>query len=718
VRATTLAAYAQQDLPFERLVEALQPVRDLSRSPLFQVMLVLQNAPAATLELPGVTLHPLAVTSGTAKFELSLALSESADGLSGMLEYNTDLFDRSTMERLLDHFHTLLAAIVAQPDLPIAALPLLTAAERSTFDLWNAATLPYPSNRSMHQLVEQQVVQSPDRVAVIDGTQRMTYHELNARANQLAYALRARGVGPEVCVGICMERSAALIVGVLGILKAGGAYVPLDPAYPPERLGFMLDDSHATLLLTAGQPQHDEAATSDGLPAGSMAPHFRRSRIDLIGDWTSIATYPTSNPATLTTPHNLAYLIYTSGSTGRPKGVAIEHHSAVVFLAWTQTAFSPEQLGGTLASTSICFDLSVFEIFAPLCVGGSVILAENALALPTLPAANSVTLINTVPSAMAALLRMDGLPASVRTVNLAGEPLPLRLVEQIYATTAVAEVYNLYGPSEDTTYSTYALIPRAATFVPIGRPLANTQAYVLDDQLQQTPIGVSGELYLSGEGLARGYFERPDLTAERFVPNPLMRSMREEASLDHLGSAPPSSRLYKTGDLARYRVDGQLEYLGRIDHQIKVRGFRIELGEVTAALLQYPNVRDAVVVAREDTLDEKYLAAYVVFDPGQPPVVNDLRHHLQGRLPEYMVPSAFVVLDALPLTPNGKVDRTALPAPEGSAGARTDALVAPRTATEAQLVALWREVLGTTDIGVQNNFFALGGHSLLATQLV
>ncbi|MFY0566439.1 amino acid adenylation domain-containing protein [Archangium lansingense] len=689
VRDTTLGAYEHQDLPFEKLVEELQPQRDLSRSPFFQVMFILQNAPSETLRLPGLTLNSLPQSSGTAKFDWTLALSDTPNGFSGALEYNTDLFEQDTVARAMEHLRLLLEAVVANPETRLSELPLLPAAEKHRLLVeWNNIPLDYPREATLHELFESQVLRTPDAEALVDGTRSLTYAELNTRANQLAHSLRTLGVTTETPVGICSRRSADLVVGLLGILKAGGLYVPLDPAYPRERLGFIVEDAQLRFLVaqsevTASLPEHSAHV------------------LLLDKDSDVLARASTRNPSRAAFSSNLAYLIYTSGSTGRPKGVSIEHRNAVSFLSWARTVFSPELLSGLLASTSIAFDLSVFELFLPLSLGGTVILAGNALELPSLPAAQRVSLVNTVPSAMSELLRSGGLPSSVRVVNLAGEPLAASLVQQLYQQPGLSLVYDLYGPSETTTYSTFTL--RHSDKPPtIGRPISGTQVYLLDERLQPVPTGVPGEVFIAGAGVSRGYLGRPELTAERFIPNPF--------------SAEPGARMYRTGDLAKYRADGNLEYLGRTDFQVKVRGFRIELGEIESVLDKHPGVRQVVVVAREDRPGDKRLVAYLTPSGPQAPSTSELRTHLKQHLPEHMVPSVFVVLEQLPLTPNGKINRKALPAPEASNDTAAE-YIAPRTPTEELLAGIWAEVLSVPRVGIRDNFFELGGHSLLATRV-
>ncbi|RKI64338.1 non-ribosomal peptide synthetase, partial [Corallococcus sp. AB049A] len=686
VRGTTLAAYEHQHLPFEKLVEAVQPTRDLSRNPLFQAMFVLQNMPGEELRLPGLSMRTLPLETRFAKFDLSLGLREAPTGITGTLEYATDLFDAETIQRMAGHFGVLLEAIAKKPDTRLGDLPLLTAAERQQLLVeWNPEVAQALREPSIPAMVEAQVRRTPDALAVITPERQLTYRELDAKANQLAHRLRGLGVGPEVRVGLCVERTEDLVIGALGILKAGGAYVPLDPSYPRERLGWLLEDAQGPALVA-----HSHLLSA--LPETSATPVCLDSDEEL-------AKQPVTAPAVDIHPGHLAYLIYTSGSTGRPKGVAISHGNAVSFLHWALETFTAEELKGTLAATSLNFDLSVFELFAPLSSGGAVVVARNALHLAELPTASHVTLVNTVPSAMAQLLRLNAVPPSVRVINLAGEALPETLARQVYAVPTVQKLFNLYGPSEDTTYSTASLVGRDEVPL-IGRPLPATRAYVLDASLQPVPVGVAGELYLAGEGQARGYLLRPELTAERFVPEPF---------------GPPGGRMYRTGDRVRYRTDGRLEYLGRIDFQVKVRGFRIELGEIEAALRRAPGLKDVVVVAKGEAADKR-LVAYVTPKAEASLEVEALKAHLRQGLPEYMVPSAFVVLEALPLNSNGKVDRKALPEPEAQQSGTS--YEAPRTETEAKLASIWAEVLRLPQVGVKDSFFELGGHSLLATQVV
>ncbi|HEX2191397.1 MAG TPA: non-ribosomal peptide synthetase, partial [Longimicrobiaceae bacterium] len=538
----------------------------------------------------------------------------------------------------------------------------------------------------LHHAFEARAAREPGSVALVHGGERITCGELDARAERLAAELRARGVGPEVPVGICTGRGPEMVAGVLGILKVGGAYVPLDPAHPPERLAFILAD--AAIRVVVATPEHAE-----------RLPGFGGEVVDVCAV-RAARGHPSVPRASI--PESLAYVVYTSGSTGRPKGVQVEHRSAAALLRWAEEVFPDDALAGVLACTSLGFDLSVFELFGPLGRGGVAVLADDALALATLPARESVTLLNTVPSAAAALARAGAIPASVRTVCLAGEALQRSLADELYALPRVEAVYNLYGPTEDTVYSTWALVPRSGGRAPaIGRPVTGTRAHVLDAAMGPAPAGEAGELYLAGEGLARGYLGRPDATAERWVPDPF--------------SGQPGARLYRTGDRVRLDAEGELEFLGRTDHQVKLRGFRIEPGEVEAALLGHPGVRDAVVVLREDVPGDPRLAAYGV--PRRPGLAaGELREHLRARLPAPMVPSAWAVLDAMPRTPNGKTDRAALPAPEHAGGPARE-YVPPRTPVQAALAGIWADVLGVERVGADDDFLHLGGHSLLAMRV-
>jgi len=668
VRETALSAYAHEDVPFEKLVEELAPERDPGRSVVFQTMLALQNAPLPEPSLGGVSLEPLEIHTGTAKFELTLLLREAGEALTGNLEYRADLFDRATAERIGGSLATLLAGL--DPGRRWSDLPLLSAAELAQVVGEKAAEVPAAG--LLHERFEAQASRTPGAVAVTGKDGSLTYGELADRSARMAARLRELGVGPETVVGVCTRRTTQMVVAVLGVLRAGGAYLPLDPVQPVERLAYILADSGARVLVT-------EKLLEDPSPSLALPKVFVED-VETGGERLSGGQGAS--------PSNLSHVIYTSGSTGRPKGVAIEHRSGAALIRWALATFAPEELEAVLAATSIGFDLSVFELFAPLSCGGLVALADSVLDLPW---PSGVTLVNTVPSAMAELASLGPLPASVRTVCLAGEALPRALVEQI-----PVRVWNLYGPTEDTTYSTAEPVAREETGAPpIGRPLPGTRARVLDRSLRSLPFGVPGELCLSGVGLARGYAGRPDLTAERFVPDPLA----------------VGERLYRTGDRARLRSDGRLDYLGRLDGQVKVRGVRVELGEIEAVLATHPAVEQAAVTVREGRPGDCRLAAYVVLR-GEAP---GLREHLRHFLPEAMVPAWIVAVASFPRTASGKVDRRSLPVPAGEAAG--PAITAPSTPVEEELARIWAEVLGCERVGVHDDFFALGGHSLLAIRL-
>jgi amino acid adenylation domain-containing protein len=701
VREVCLGAYAHQDVPFEKLVEELQPARELSHHPLFQVMLALQNAPTtADVNMKGLELRRIEVENNTAKFDLLLVMEGDGPELQGMIEYSAELFEPGTMQRLLGHYERLLAELVKDPEQRLWQVQMLGDSEREQvlFE-WNQERLDFPDDCSIHDLIEAQAQRTPQATALIFGKQRLSYQELNIRANQLAHYLRRLHIGPESLVGVCLQRSPEMVIALLGILKAGGAYVPLDPAYPKERLSLILKDSEAEVLLT-------QRSLVESLPAHEV------KVICLDAEATTLAEQSEQTPKVAMSAHNLAYLIYTSGSTGRPKGAAIEHRSAVALLHWARQFYSDAELDGVLASTSICFDLSVFELFAPLSWGGKVMLVENALSLGGI--SEAVRLINTVPSAMAELVRLGAVPETAKTINLAGEPISPALVDQVYEQLGVERIYNLYGPSEDTTYSSVAQVERAGRkSPPIGRAIANTQLYIVDGELELSPVGAYGEICLGGEGLARGYHGRSEQTAERFVPNPY--------------SQQGGRRLYRTGDIGRNRADGVVEYVGRADHQVKVRGYRIELGEVEAVLREQEWVSEAVVLVREDEPGDKRLVAYLAADgaaeDGAGAKASELRlatlrQYAKERLPEYMVPAAYVLLNELPLTPTGKVDRKALPAPERSRSQLAAEYISPSTNMERSIHAIWQDLLQTEQIGVHDNFFDLGGHSLLLIQVL
>ncbi len=710
-RETVIAAFAHQEFPFVQLAERLQPQRDPSRSPIFQVMLVLQKSQllreegltafalgeaGAQMQLGALQLESVPLEQRIAQFDLTLMLAEVEGELRATLEYNNDLFEADTIRRLAANFQTLLAGLVAEPQRPISEVPVLSAAEQHELliEFNRTKTVSLPDRYCLHELFEAQVRQTPEAVALAFRERSLTYAELNRRANQLARHLRTNGVGAESLVGILCERTPEMFIGLLGVLKAGGAYVPLDAGYPTERLRLMLADANVRIVLTQRHllSVFEAVITEAGHDAVAIC---------LDEDW----PHDGADLEHDVDERNLAYVIYTSGSTGLPKGVAITHASAGVMVRWALEEFTRDELACVLASTSINFDLSIFEMFVPLSTGGKVVLAGNALELAEL-GKHDVTLVNTVPSAMAELVRVNGVPASVRVVNLAGEPLTRHLVQQIYRQFPhVKRVLNLYGPSEDTTYSTVAVIERDDAREPsIGRPIANTQVYLLNEQLQPAPLGVTGELCLGGAGLARGYLNRPAATAERFIPDPFS---------DRAGA-----RMYRTGDFARYLGNGEIEFLGRVDHQVKIRGFRIEPGEIAAALDQYEDVRESVVVVRESDNGEKRLVAYVAgTGTADQLTAKRLRAYLKQRLPAYMLPSALVVLDQLPRTPNGKIDRRALPEPEITT-AQSEDYSAPRTTFEEGIAGIWSELLHVKWIGLDDNFFDLGGHSLLATQVI
>ncbi|NEO46167.1 MAG: amino acid adenylation domain-containing protein, partial [Moorea sp. SIO4A3] len=698
VRETTLKAYEHQDVPFEQVVEALQPQRSLSHAPLFQVMFILQNAPMGKLELPGLSLSQLNQHSTMAKFDLTLSMMETELGLVGTWEYNTDLFDGSTIKRMATHFQNLLSAIVENPQQVVEQLPLLSEGERHQLLVeWNDTANEYPTEKCIHQLFSEQVEKTPDAIAVVFDQKQLTYHQLNQRANQLAHHLQNLGVGPEVLVGICVERSIQMVVGLLGILKAGGAYVPLDPNYPEERLSYMLADSGVEVLLT-------QQSLLESFPQNQARV------VCLDSDWPAIEQHSAVNLDVGVTSDNLAYVIYTSGSTGKPKGAMNTHQGIRNRLLWMQQSYQLTSRDRVVQKTPFSFDVSVWEFFWPLLTGARIVVAlpeghKDSTYLVNLISQQKITTIHFVPSMLQVFLQEPNLDSCscLKRVFCSGEALPVELTQRFFSKLC-CELHNLYGPTEaaiDVTF--WQCQPQEnVQIVPIGRPIANTQVYILDSHLQPVPIGVPGELYIGGDGLARGYLNRPKLTSEKFITNPFCSSNTE--------------RLYKTSDLARYLPDGNIEFIGRIDNQVKIRGFRIELGEIETVLSTHPQIQQTVVIAQENISGNKRLVAYYVSEK-QSLTTNQVREFLKQKLPEYMVPNAFVTLDTLPLTPNGKVDRKSLPAPKGEI-TRVEEYVAPRTEIEEILTNIWQELLLIDKVSIHDNFFEIGGDSILSIQVV
>jgi amino acid adenylation domain-containing protein len=699
VRDTAIAAYAHQDLPFETLVDALQSGRDLSRTPIFQILFVEQNVPLRRLELPELSLEPHEIDLGTARFDLALAMAPAGAGWLGTWKYSTDLFDAPTPARMAAHLENLLAAAAAQPDLPLSRLAWLSDGERHQVVLgWNDTAVDYRTDVSLHRLIEEQVERTPQTVAVTYEGRELTYRQLNERANQLAHHLRRLGAGPESLVGIAAERSLELVVALVATLKAGAAYVPLDPGYPRERLQYMLEDAGIEILLT-------QSHLLDVLPEAEA----ERVLLDQF-EWDS----GTDNLGVAVDPGHPAYAIYTSGSTGRPKGAVIPHRGIVNRLLWMQEAYGLGPDDRVLQKTPFSFDVSVWEFFWPLLTGARLVVAppgahQDAAWLARLICDNGITTLHFVPSMLQLFLEGKGLAGSCRTVRqvmASGEALPPELVERFCERLSEtgARLHNLYGPTEASVdVSFHACAPHSRRGVPIGRPIANIALHIQDRHGEPVPPGVPGELLIGGVGLARGYLHRPALTAEKFVPNPW---------------GAPGERLYRTGDLARFRPDGAIEFLGRLDHQIKIRGVRVELGEIEAALCRQPGVREAVVMARAEAAGETRLVAYLVALSQPAPSAATLRNALRESLPEAMVPSAFVVLPAFPLTPSGKVDRKALPAPDFEHAERARPFTAPRTPLEERVAAMWRELLRVERVGVHDSFFELGGDSIQGAMFI
>jgi amino acid adenylation domain-containing protein len=744
VRQVTLAAYEHQDLPFDKLVEELQPVRSLSQNPLFQVVFALQNTPMEQLVLPGLVLSSVELESKTARFNLELYVWKCADnfrnlwgkgwqqsdGLRGVVVYNTDLFDETTIATLRHHFQTLLESIVANPDTQISELSLLTTEEqRSLLQQWSRHQSPYPAAAGIHDLFEIQVQQRPTAIAVTFGERSFSYNELNQGSNQLARYLQRLGIGSEICVGICLERSVEAIAAMLAILKAGGAYVPLDPSYPAERLHFMLKDAAIAVVLT--QSHWANTLQTD-----------RTIVVCLEQEWDTIAQEANENLSIPCTADQLAYVIYTSGSTGTPKGVMIPHRAVNRLVCETNyVQIYPNDRMAQVAN--LAFDAATFEVWGALLNGAQLIGIDREITL------SPTTFVQTLRQQQISILflttalfnqTVSQLPDAFRSLKyllFGGEMVNVDRVRSVLQQGKPEHLLHVYGPTENTTFSTWYEIENIsenAVTIPIGQAIANTQVYLLNEKLNPVAAGIGGEIYLGGDGLAQGYLNRPELTAEKFVDGSFDWKWESEGVDEWMGEGVDEwmgggvdesrspylrlpARLYKTGDRALYRPDGNLEFLGRTDHQIKIRGFRVELGEIETALARHPDVQTVVVVMREIENDNQ-LIAYVVPQAAATPTERDLRSFLKRTLPGYMLPAAIVLLNKLPLTVNGKVDQRALPLPASIPAIDTSATIAPSTSVEAALVELWMPLLGRQHIGIHDNFFELGGHSLLATQLV
>ncbi len=708
VREVALGAFAHQDLPFERLVEAVQPERSMHHAPLVQVMLAFQNTPPLEIELPGLTVRGPVMPDQAAKFDLVLYLIEEEAGIRAEVEYGTEVLDPDTVDRFVGHYQTLLEAIVQDPDRPISTLSIMAADEsRRILEEWNATDTEYPATATVHRLFEDQARRMPEAIAVVAGGIELTYAELNRRANRLANHLRSLGVAPDVPVAVLLDRSANLIVSLLAILKAGGAYLALEPGSPRDRLAWLLEDAGAPVLVT-----------EPGLRSRLPEPPAGIAVVCLESDRALLERNPEEDPADWAEPGHLAYVCYTSGSTGRPKGVGVTHRGVVRLVrAGTHTSFAADEVFLQLAP--VAFDASTLEIWGPLLNGARLVVAPpGRLTLEEIGRViqrHGVTTLWLTAGLFHLMVdeRLDDL-RGLRHLMSGGDVLSPRHVRRFLAELPDCRLTNAYGPTECTTFTTCHQVARdddLSASVPIGRPIAETRVYVLDGVGRTVPVGIPGELYVGGDGLARGYLDRPSLTAERFVPDPF--------------GTRPGGRLYRTGDRVRWRPDGTLEYLGRLDRQVKLRGFRVEPGEIEAELARHPAIREAAVVVREDGIGDRRLLAYLVQDGADslapPPSSHALREHLGLRLPEYMIPTAFTWLQALPLTPQGKVDRAALPEPPADATGWDSVpvgTVGPRTPAEAALAGIWAEVLGLERVGVHDNFFDLGGDSILSLQII
>ena len=701
VREVALGAYAHQDVPFEQMVEEMQPERDLSRNPLVQVIFALQNAPGGALQLRGLKVEPVRMEWGSVRFDLEVQLWEEGEEIRGYVAYDEDLYEEGTIRRMVGHYRRVLEGIVERPEARVSEWPVVSGWERrQILEEWNGGEGKREEEGTIQRRFEEQAERAPGAVALEYEGERVSYGELNERANQVAHWLRARGVGPAVRVGISVERSVEMVVGLLGILKAGGAYVPLDPGYPEERLAYMLEDAGIGVLVTERR-QREKLRVAAGVAV-----------LEIDGDRDELARHPRTTPRVQIDPDNLAYVIYTSGSTGKPKGAMNTHRAVSNRLVWMQERYGLTATDRVLQKTPFSFDVSVWEFFWPLRTGARLVIArpeghkDNEYLIETIRR-HRITTIHFVPSMLAAFLETPRCETclTLRRVIASGEALTAEHVRRFFQKFDTG-LHNLYGPTEAAVdVTSWECAPQeGSAAVPIGRPITNTAIHILDRNYELVPAGVAGELYIAGVAVGRGYHHRPSLTAERFIPCPY--------------STDPGARMYRTGDLARWRSDGSIEFLGRIDYQVKIRGFRIELGEIEARLAEHEAVAQSVVVALPDRSGEHRLIAYLECRDAARPDAAELRRHLNARLPEYMVPSTYVMLDRLPLNANGKVDRNALPSPASHAADSGTQWVPPRNPVEFQLAEIWGEVLGVERIGVHHDFFGLGGHSLQITQVL
>ena len=696
MRETTLGAYANQDVPFDKLVEELHPERSSTHMPLVQVVFSLDHDFVEENPFPGIHSKMVEVDTGTSKFELTFVATDTPQGIRVAIEYNTDLFERARIQGFFGHFISALASVIEQPSQKISEVSLLTPREEERIVRgWNETGTDYPRNDCIHRLFEAQVAKTPEAIALEYGEEKITYRELNARANQLAHRLGKLNAGPKTLVGVYMDRGIEMIVAFLGILKAGAAYVPLDLSYPKERLGFMIEDAAMPVLLT-------QTSLIAELPNSAA------TMVCLDSDWESISQEPRQLPPNRVAATDLAYIIYTSGSTGKPKGVAVPHRG-VTRLVLNTNYIQIKPLERIAQASNASFDAATFEIWGALLNGGCVVGVSKETSLSPLDFAETLqnkrvqTLFLTTALFNQLAREVPGVFGTLDNVLFGGEAVDPKWVRAVLECEPPKRLLHVYGPTESTTFTSWhpiESVSEEASTVPIGKPISNTEIYILDENQRPVPPGIPGELYVGGDGLADGYWRRPELTAEKFVANPFKAE----------------ERLYRTGDLARFDAEGNVEFIGRIDHQVKIRGLRIELGEIESLLARHPAVNNVIVLAREDIPGDRRLVAYLV-PKGDAPKAGDLRAWLSAELPEYMVPSAFVVMKSFPLTPNEKVDRKALPPPEQNRPDLGKTFIAPRNETEAKLAKIWEKILGVQPIGMADNFFELGGHSLLAVRL-